>query len=216
MKKVALLTIIILLVTFASNAWSIGLLTKGVKVGIGISSLSISPEADNTTYSSNMAIMFGGFVRTDIIPMLAIQPELLIVIGKGQKSETEVSGQTSEVTTKINYLEIPVLFKYKIPVVGVKPTIYLGPALGIKIGASTDPEFKDADGKIVDPKIKSTDLGFAFGADLQMPMGLLFDLRYTLGLTNIDDSEEPDPEPPNYEDPSFKNGNISIMVGYAF
>ncbi len=213
MRKFVILITLILLVGITTNAWSIPLVGYGVKAGVGIANASIDPKADTGEYKSISAIMLGGFVRFDLMPVLALQPEALIVIGKGVKYEPE---QGDAMKSKINYLEIPVLLKYNIPSAAVKPSIFLGPALGIKLGASNDPEVKDQNDEVVDPEVKSTDFSLVVGADVQLPMGLLFDLRYTLGLTNVNDMEKPDPEPTGYEEPTAKNKNISIMIGYAF
>ncbi|MGM0443620.1 MAG: hypothetical protein ACQEQV_05475 [Fibrobacterota bacterium] len=68
-------------------------------------------------------------------------------------------------------------------------------------GDETDTDIKD--------DIKAVDFGIAMGGGLGIPAGsgkILLDLRYTLGLTEVNDTDF---------DVDAKNGAFGAMVGYG-
>jgi len=200
----------------------------GVKGGLNIANIGGS-EADSLAFllfdadvpkKSNAGFVAGAFAEFMIGNMFAIQPEVLYS-KKGVKFEE--SG--AEVKIKVDYIEIPVLLKINIPIEGSKvhPNVYAGPAVAIKsscklsgsaASVSVDVDCEGQD--IVDLTgfeilVKSTDFGLVFGGGVSFDVGgadVGVDVRYTLGLSTIDD----DPDP--YD---FKNQVISIMgtVGFS-
>jgi hypothetical protein len=123
-----------------------------------------------------------------------------------------------EVKLKGDYIEIPVLLKINIPIEGSKvhPHVYAGPAVAFKASCKIEASIAGGTSASVDCEdagllIKSTDFGVAFGGGVSVDVGgaeVGVDVRYTLGLTSVDD--EPDPY-------SIKNKVISIMgtVGFS-
>jgi len=110
---------------------------------------------------------------------------------------------------KLNYIEIPVLLKFKPAMEGnFKPAIFAGPAVGFLMSAKADDGEEEED---IKDFTKSIDFGIAFGAGFMYMMenggGITFDARYTMGMGTIDDTED---------DADVKNANISFMLGYSF
>lgn len=74
--------------------------------------------------------------------------------------------------------------------------------------------------------LKKMNFGFDLGAGYQLPsMGLFFQARYTLGLTDFTDNDyfmagtvtgSPTPVDARQTGSSFKNSNLQISVGYKF
>jgi hypothetical protein len=166
----------------------------------------------------------------------AIQPEVLYVM-KGAKAEfpeAQAAGYDITMKVKQDYVEVPVLIKYNVPTEGsISPCLFAGPVVAFnaasKIEADNVPvELADEipDGDIENNK--SVDFGITFGGGVGMVVGetgrLTFDLRYTLGLTEVFDDVGMD----EYEmdkiymaddDGSaldFKNSDIRLMVGFFF
>jgi len=133
---------------------------------------------------------------------------------KGAKAEREILGETLKLTTKVNYLEIPVLAKLSIPTKGtVKPSLFVGPSLAIKLSSKAKWEYAGESEEEDIEELKSTDFGLVFGGGVDFALGqgkLTIDARYTLGLTKVGEPEEGE------EEVDMKNGAISIMVGYSF
>ena len=183
----------------------------GVKGGVNIADLGGADAGSST--ETKAGFVAGGFAEFMIGDMFAIQPEVLY----SQKGAKETSGG-DELKLKLDYIEVPVLLKVNIPIEGSKvhPTVYAGPAVAFKascklsgtsggVSASADCDAGGAD------FVKSTDFGLAFGGGISFDVGgaeIGVDVRYTLGLSTIDDSTDPD---------DIKNRVISIMgtVGFS-
>lgn len=157
--------------------------------------------------------MIGGFALIDLAGPIDLQPELLYV-QKGAKSEIEFSfgGQThtSTTTLKLDYLQVPLLAKFQLPVTGpMSPNLLAGPNLGFNISATTESEAggesesEDIDG------ISGTDFGFTIGGGIDFGLAgnsATIDLRYELGLSDLPDEGEA----------SIKNRGIGITAGLVF
>lgn len=176
----------------------------GFKAGLNLANLS---GDDVEGLDSKIGFAGGGFLAIDASEQIRIQPELLYTM-KGAKDEE----QGIDVKLKLNYLEVPVLVKWMIPTQGtVLPSLFIGPAAAFNMsakvsgeegGISIDIDIKD--------EVKDIDFGLIFGGGLDFAAGsgnFILDVRYTLGLSSIDDTD--------YDD-DVKNGAFSAMIGYAF
>jgi Outer membrane protein beta-barrel domain len=173
---------------------------KGFKVGVNMATLGGSDAGD---VSSRIGFAFGGFVMFELSPSFAIQPEVLYSM-KGAK-ETILG---TEVTTKLDYIEIPVLFTILVPSSsgGVTPRFYAGPNLALKASAKVSGGGLSVD---ISEFVKSTDFGVTVGAGLGFGggKGFMVDVRYTLGLSTIDNGSPA---------ADVKNNCFSILGGMSF
>jgi len=155
---------------------------------------------------SKWGLCVGGFIRFNISKAFAIQPEVLYTM-KGAKIGATVLDITSKWEFNLSYLEVPVLVKFMIPTPGgVKPNLYAGPALAIKLSSKIKHEVpgwpveeEDLEG------MKDTDFGIIVGAGVDFGK-LMVDVRYVLGLTTLSDEGDED----------VKSGVISLMIGFSF
>jgi len=163
----------------------------------------------------------------------AIQPEVLYVM-KGSSADLSVEGYDITIDLKQDYVEIPVLFKYSIPTEGsVAPSFFAGPVVAFNVASKIEWDGIPAEeaGEVPEGDVennKSVDFGVTFGGGLGLAVGesgrLTFDLRYTLGMTEIfDDVAENDYEEnkiymtdDNDAGLKFKNSDIRLMVGFFF
>jgi hypothetical protein len=173
MKKLVL-TVFAACLVFAASAQFKG----GIKAGANLANLGGDVEDTDMLF----AFHFGLYGQFGLSEALTLQPEVLYY-GAGAKSGDD--------DLKINYLAIPVMFKYN---VGETLNIQAGPQLGLLMG--TDPsELKDA--------LKGTDFGLNLG--LGAGFGKFsVDARYSIGLANIYDGDEVE----------IKNNVIQISLGY--
>ncbi|MEO6962549.1 MAG: porin family protein [Puia sp.] len=117
----------------------------------------------------------GALVSVPLFYEFSLQPE---VNYSGQGFKVSQDGETG--TINMDYVNIPVLFKYNNPVGFFAET---GPQLGFLISAKAK-----SGGVSVDAKsgYKSTDVSWGFGAGyLISSMNVGIDARYNLGLSNI-------------------------------
>ncbi len=190
-------------------------LAEGKKVGLKIGMNRATFQGDDVKemeqvfgekMESKWGLCVGGFIRFNISKAFAIQPEVLYTM-KGAKIGATVLDITSKWEFSLSYLEVPVLVKFMIPAPGgVKPNLYAGPALAIKLSGKIKHEVpgwpveeEDIEG------MKDTDFGLIVGAGIDFGK-LMVDLRYVLGLTAISDDANND----------IKNRVISLMIGFSF
>lgn len=177
----------------------------GVKGGINIADVDV--EGDEEFESDTRTGIVGGvFAQLGLGDVFAIRPEGLY----SQKGFSQTEG-TEELTLKADYIEVPVLLAARLTQGSVRPVLFAGPVIGFeascKIESSAVEESVDcADAEV---ETESTDFGATFGAGVELDAGgvvVLFDGRYTLGLSDVDatDSDE------------AKNRAWSFMAGIGF
>lgn len=208
MKKLVIVTVLMLAFVFTANAQDNTAPMFGIKGGLNVSNHGGEDATDMHKWKTGA--VFGVFMTYAFSPQFSIQPEVLYSM-KGYKWEDTEIGYKE--TGKTNYIEIPVLFKYNVPTEGtMSPSLFVGPAIAFLTKAEIDWE-EDGETGTEDIKdfIKSSDFSVVFGAGVDFAMGegtVTFDARYTLGLTNLDD--DPDSEF------DIKNKTWSFMFGYGF
>jgi hypothetical protein len=180
----------------------------GLKAGLNIANLS---GDDIESPDSKTGFAFGGFFMYQFSPMFAIQPEAYYSM-KGATDKMDIGGGTVDLTYTLDYIEIPVLFKFLIPIQGsgVKPAIFAGPFLGINTTAKVKAEYQGDSQEEDIEDVKSTEFGLQFGGGIGFPVGkgeLGVDIRYILGLSTIDDSAD---------EADVKNNVININLYYGF
>lgn len=166
----------------------------GVKGGLNYSTLN---NMDDAEYKAG----FSAGVFADIaIPAtpVSVQPELLYTTyGAGFEN--------TDLKMNLSYLQIPVLVKFGFPTPVANPHVFFGPYMGFLLKADVKADDFSMD---IKDETKSTDFGVAVGAGIDIKK-FTVGLRYTAGLTNIDD-----PESGSAED--FKNGAFGLTVGIRF
>ncbi|MBI3789209.1 MAG: PorT family protein [Ignavibacteriales bacterium] len=187
-------------------------LDKGVLFGLNFATFG-GKDATNPTPENKTGLAIGGFVSFKVADMISIEPQLLYM-QKGATAKVSQGGTTADITGSYNYLEVPVLAKFNIPLAGnvaFKPNIYAGPAFALRIGTpnlntKTNTQTTDQDIQ----NTTSTDFGLVFGIGARIPgvvlKGILIDVRYTLGLSSVDNS---------VAKAEVKNRVFSILLGVA-
>ncbi len=192
----------------------------GLKLGLNMASQSheFFEEQSTADKSKRMGFVLGGFMIHNFRPNLAGQVELLysmkgVKFSEEEYDEDEETTLESTLTYKLTYLEAPVLARFSLSSGGsVRPYLLGGPAIGLLLSAKgevTEKVYGEEYDVEVDVKdeFKSMDIGLVLGGGVRLESGLLFELRYTHGLTNIDDTGIPG---------NATNRVISIMAGYVF
>jgi hypothetical protein len=164
-------------------AYSFAQVGLGIKGGLNLANVGGTDAPPGAKTLTGFAA--GGYLEISLPLLFTIQPEILYS-QKGTTYDESMFGTNFTVTAKLNYLEIPVLVKYSFPVPVVKPSLYVGPAMGILLSAKAKVE---AAGQSQEEDIKdqttSTDWGLVVGASANIAI-ITVDVRYTLGLTSLD------------------------------
>jgi hypothetical protein len=162
----------------------------GVKLGLGLVNLKYS-EDSAIHFSPRQEFVGGIFFSFNIMKNLALQPELYY-LRKG--SNTTDSYYGIEISNKwvASAIEASLLLKYRIPTESrIKPHLFLGPYSGAVFDIH---RIQNIQGEIheIDLLDNATraDFGLIVGGCLEFNLGpgkCVFDIRYSLGIRNIDD-----------------------------
>lgn len=155
-----------------------GQMSLGIKGGLNIYNIN---NQDNTGYDSRVGIHLGVFGHVHVNPHFALQPEL-DYSSQGARYTNEL-GDTYYY--HLDYVNVPLLFQYMFDN-GFR--LQAGPQLGILVRATSI-----LDGGSVDLNdTKSVDVSLSVGASYIVPStGFGMDVRYNLGLSNINKDSGP-------------------------
>lgn len=185
--------------------------TIGIMGGVNLAKIS----GNDVTSADNRTGFLGGvFVTFHLTNTFAIQPEAIY----SQRGTSENSDPNFDATIKMDYIDIPVLLRYDIPVVGpIRPFFLAGPAFGIQTKCTIGIEGQgvsasaDCDQFSEDPEAsfesKTFDLSGVFGAGLDFRLGghtLMVGARYQHGFSDV------------VKDASAKSRTWSVVAGLGF
>ncbi|MFD2562173.1 porin family protein [Aquimarina rubra] len=165
----------------------------GFKGGINYS--SILGDADGT--DARVRIHLGAVIEYPISSKFFIQGELLY---SAQGYKINVGDQEQKIS--LNYFSLPIVTKiYLTETISLEtgPQFSLLTSVGNDDVPDNDPFF-DA--------FNDLDVSWAFGAGYKLESGLFFQLRYNLGLTNINDT--------GIIDVTNRNSIAQLSIGYLF
>lgn len=189
---------------------------KGLMVGINFSNFK---GDDSDSLETKTGVAGGGFVRFNVSPSVAIQPELLYSMKGAEFSELGVNFRL-----KLTYLEIPVLLRFTIPTEGnVAPALFAGPSVAFNISSKISADSAGISADVDIDNARSVDFGLVLGGAVTVGSGnakFFIEGRYNLGLTNAYE----DVDSPGLFDlvdlagnaPDLKNSGFMIMVGVSF
>lgn len=186
MKKI-LLTLSLSL--FVIAAFSQAKIEIGLKGGLN----SSTSEIDDPSVTINSASTFHGGIYTLIkITKIGIQPEILY---SPQKNEIDPGNGTTFEQKKV-YLDIPIMIKLYL---AAGLNIQAGPQFGILTSA-------ESAGTTNKDDFKNGDVSLAFGAGWDAPFGLQANVRYIVGLNDVNDQQTLNAE--------IKNRTLQLSLGY--
>jgi hypothetical protein len=196
-------------------------LTIMPKIGASISNVSISDEllGDDDKPKVKIGITSGVGLEIQVNKWFAVQPELLFS-QKGFRTEFSEDGFESKSKNTLNYLELPILAKFKFDIfyANIGPYVAYGLGGNYSSEASFQGDTMEESGKIKFGEMPDNyngdnvyvdnafDFGMLAGAGVKLGPVVL-DLRYGLGFTNLFDDIE------DVDDEKFKNRTFQFTVG---
>lgn len=215
---------LLLLAAFAGFAFTTAQAQEmrfGVKAGVNFANMSFKAGGFSIEPDARTAFHIGALVEFPVSDAFYIQPEILYnsVGSKYEESYSEdfmgVEISVSEKSiVKLDYISIPIMAKYYFT---EGFSLEAGPQIGFLMSAKEDFEFTEtamgqtaSESESLDVKkhYKGIDFGLGIGAAYRLDMGLFFNARYVLGLSNISDVED--------GDVTVKNNVFQISAGYSF
>jgi len=146
----------------------------GVKAGLNVSNVSVE---SSTNPDSKASVNIGVLAHIHLDRQFAFQPELLF---SGQGYKYTVSGTT--INVPLNYLTLPLLGQFMF---GDGFRVETGPQPGVLVSAHAK---ANGNSTSIKDSYKTFDLSWAFGAGYLTKSGFGIDVRYNLGLSNINDA----------------------------
>jgi hypothetical protein len=170
MKKIAAILFVILFVhTTQAQPFVVG-----VKAGINVSTLSKAPNLGDA--NSTTGFVFGGFMRASAAGFF-VQPEVLLTQRRGVFTD---DSSKLTVTNTLTYLDVPVLFGYKL----ANFRFSAGPNFQFLMGAN-----QDAPQLLKDPHFSKDNFNPAtigFQAGLGVSLGKIsIDARYDASIGDL-------------------------------
>jgi len=209
MKQI-LFTLFIAAFMLGSTSYGQFQFSLGPRAGVNIANLSFDPEPQGVDIGTRLGFKFGALAELGFSPMFAVQIEPMYAM-KG----SELTAGSNSRKIKLTFIEIPVLFKVKFATGGaVAPYVFAGPNIGLTLSADLE---DDINGQTSETDIKdetsSMDFAIDFGAGVGFMVSpgvvIIFDARYALGLSNLNDN-------PNDPDTKIKSTGIQLLLGAMF
>lgn len=186
----------------------------GIRGGVNIANTELEEKIDGNWKTDmqdyNLGINASLLAEIGFSERFAFQPEVNF-IQKGYKFDLQ-NGVTHEVTTKLNYVEVPLLLKGKFGNGNLKFNALLGPTFGYAFNGIVKSNDIETDIDFGKDNIKQTEIGAILGLGLGLDAGpgtFFLDGRLGWGITNLDDSDNSD----NFH---WHNRGLSIGIGYIF
>ena len=170
----------------------------GVKGGLNLSTVKLE---DIDTAAEASAVV-GGFVRVPLAGRLRLQVEGLFAQRRITFEEI--------VDHELNYVEIPVLARYRVLTVGGRPIHVLGGAvIGLRLSAN---EIISGESEDVKEAYEPVDLGASIGGEVAISRRWFADVRYVFGLTNANKVSDV----PGVPALDVKFRTFQVTVGFGF
>jgi hypothetical protein len=173
----------------------------GVRAGVNLANVSTEAAGDTEALDMVPRLVAGVFLTWPIASWLDLQPEVLYS-AKGARADVE----GFESSLLLDYLEIPVLARIPLRMLGRSVSVLAGPSFGVRLRARARADFDGSTEEVdIGDDAERTDVGAVVGAGFEI-RSVIIDGRYTFGFTDIDRAE----------DVKSKNRVFSFSVGFRF
>jgi hypothetical protein len=216
MKKILLVSLVMLL------AVSVAFSQFGIKGGINLGTFGGADKAPDLKY--RMGITGGISYRIGLIAGISLQPEVMY-IQKGAVSEVNtlqgIYTINDKRTAMLDYIDIPLLVKFNLPIPVFSPYIEGGVSYGILLSAKSKFEESSNQPGTTSISNETDEKDFITKNDLSIIVGVGFDLsileidaRYMIGTKKL---YKDDPTlSPNPGDSKIYNNGIILTAGFRF
>jgi len=180
----------------------------GIKGGGNMANLTGSDLQDiNGTLKNKIGFAAGVFLAFNMGSVFTLQLEGLYTM-KGVDENYVSSGTSYADKLYANYIEVPLLFKFRIPTPLISPFVFAGPSIAFKLNEKVTQNGQDV--ALDQPLFKNLDYGAVFGAGINIGRHFQIDARYSMGLQKVISTVE------GATPLDIKNGVWSATIGIAF
>lgn len=180
----------------------------GLKAGGNMANITGADAQDlNTTLKNKVGFVGGVFLAFNMGSIFTLQLEVLYTMKGSNMTYTDIDTTYVEKLYG-NYIEIPLLFKFRIPTPLVSPFVFAGPAVGFKLSEKLTENGTDV--PLDQALLKNNDYGAIFGGGVNIGSHFQLDVRYSMGLQKVIATIEGETAL------DIKNGVWSATIGIAF
>lgn len=196
----------------------------GVKTGWSFSNIQtsnnqgavVSGSSQSFKNVSKTGFTGGIFLAIPVYKGLQFQPELEYSNQGAEAHPVRNYSITADETYHLNYLGLPLLLKYKLPLgffaeTGPRFSWLLKARIHETVVGAAHTQYYD-----VKSAYKSTDFGWAIGGGYLSPINLGIDLRYNIGMSNINNASAAQLTAAPIQNAGTKNSAFQLAVFYVF
>ncbi len=207
MKKLTLAIVLAAFVGLLAMPVPASAIQFGLKGGANAANLTGQDAQDlNTTLKNKVGFVGGIFLNFPLGNVVSIQLEGLYTMKGVTMTITDVTTFTGKLYA--NYIEVPVLLKFRIPTPGLSPFFFAGASVGFKLSEKLTQDGQDV--PLDQAFFKNNDYGAIFGGGLNIGGHFHMDIRYSMGLEKVISTVQG-------ETPiDIKNGVWSATIGIGF
>ena len=179
----------------------------GLKAGANSANFTGLDTQDSfASLSSKLGFVGGVFLNFPMGNVFSLQLEGLYTMKGSDVTVTDVETFTGKLYA--NYIEIPLVLKFRIPTPGISPFVFAGASVGFKLSEKLTVDGQDV--PLEEAFFKNNDYGAIFGGGLNIGGHFHLDVRYSMGLEKVISTIEG-------ETPlDIKNGVWSATIGIGF
>ncbi|MCY2685975.1 porin family protein [Salinimicrobium sp. TH3] len=197
---ITMLFMLLLTVQLPAQEWNFG-----IKGGVNIANFTGS-DADDLDLKSRTGFHLGGLVEGKFSESFGAQLEVLYSTAGAKVEGIFMDDMGNEfdgdITFKLDYISVPVLFKY-FPIQEL--SIETGPQISFETSSEVEAE---AMGESVsldfEDETSSVEFGWLFGLGYDLPYNIFVQARYLYGLSDV------------YDESNLKHSVFQISLGYKF
>lgn len=182
-------TVLVFMAFISAGAFAQGV-SGGVKAGLNLANQTFSGNGVTSSPSFLPGLHAGVYLTAMLGEHFGVQPEILYS-GQGAKSGNE--------KMKLAYVTVPVLARFNVNKV---LSFHAGPQFGVLTSAKYKIGSNSTD---VKDDYKSSDVSFAAGVGIDLPVKLNFSFRFVKGLSDINGVDS---------GVKVKNYSLQLSVGY--
>jgi len=179
----------------------------GAKLALNRTSFTTDDSDTNKYLKGKLGLeagLMGEYMFNDNLGLVAE----LKYASAGDYMEMSQSGVDFKSYIYLSYVQVPVMARYYF---NENLSLELGPQIGFLTSADYETEVSydgntETDSGDLKDNFESSDFGLNIGAGYKMENGLFFNLRYTVGLSDIDVDKNS----------TAKNNSIQFGIGYFF
>lgn len=179
--------------------------SAGVLAGVSTSQVA----GDQLSGYDKFGASAGAFVRAQVSDPISVEFDMLYVSKGSRKIADTDNGDFSTYSLRFQYIEIPILAKYKFESAGVQ--VGLGPYAGIELSA--EEEFNGSEIDISD-LYNDLDIGVVASVDYSFSDNVLVELRFSQSALAIRDFAEGSNNV--FFDGRQYHSVLQLMMGYQF